>query len=696
MSAPINGGDPGFPEPGPLLQSPPLDRFCDLVLTGGVASGVVYPWAIVKLARSFRFKNIGGTSVGAMAAAVTAAAEYSRRYGSDLGFEILRQMPRTLAEERRPGVTKMLSLFQPAPRGRRLFAVFLGALREFYVAAGSTPEPAAGGVPASHSRPRWRETVRSVGSPGSSSLIRLGMIVAQIYRREAIIGALIAAVAVAGVLAIAISWGSRGWAPWLFAVMALASTGAIAAMAAVVRAVVADFRAGIIDNDLGLCRGGAERGAPEGDDALVEWLHEAIQRAAGLEKDGKPLTFADLWHAPLVPGGPPNHGNYSRRSDERSINLEMITTNVTHGRPYLLPLRDELSRLFFREDELRHFFPESVMQYLRRVSKPYRPREPADPPVTAEWANLRELPGAEMPIVVAARLSLSYPVLFSSPPLYAIDYEQPDGNHRQPRLCRFSDGGLCSNFPVHLFDAAIPRWPTFGMWLDEEGPYEKAAVWLPPSPSDGRRDGWYLEPLEPERGDTMWGFFRFLRAGFMAAKDWKDRYGLRMPQVRNRVARLYLRRGEGELNIAMSGRSILEMAHRYGSEAGRQFVERFLADSAADAPAQHWRDHLSIRFRLLLFTLEERLIGLTSEAAGGPHSMSIDELIDADRLLVLSEEEQRQLGEEEARKVVGARKELLHQLLQALRELELTFATQTVPLPYQPSPTPALRMRTPV
>src|SRR5262249_49245321 len=27
--------------------------------------------------------------------------------------------------------------------------------------------------------------------------------------------------------------------------------------------------------------------------------------------------------------------------------------------------------------------------------------------------------------------------------------------------CWFSDGGITSNFPVHLFDAPIPRWPTF-------------------------------------------------------------------------------------------------------------------------------------------------------------------------------------------------------------------------------------------
>ena len=54
--------------------SPPLDRFCDLVMKGGITSGVVYPGAIDQLSRHYRFKNIGGTSAGAIAAAATAAA----------------------------------------------------------------------------------------------------------------------------------------------------------------------------------------------------------------------------------------------------------------------------------------------------------------------------------------------------------------------------------------------------------------------------------------------------------------------------------------------------------------------------------------------------------------------------------------------------------------------------------------------
>jgi predicted acylesterase/phospholipase RssA len=56
-------------------QEPPLDRYCDVVMKGGVTDGVVYPWAVMALAQHYRFQSIGGTSVGAVAAALTAASE---------------------------------------------------------------------------------------------------------------------------------------------------------------------------------------------------------------------------------------------------------------------------------------------------------------------------------------------------------------------------------------------------------------------------------------------------------------------------------------------------------------------------------------------------------------------------------------------------------------------------------------------
>ena len=39
---------------------------CDLVMRGGITSGIVYPRAIAKLAETYDFRSIGGTSAGAM------------------------------------------------------------------------------------------------------------------------------------------------------------------------------------------------------------------------------------------------------------------------------------------------------------------------------------------------------------------------------------------------------------------------------------------------------------------------------------------------------------------------------------------------------------------------------------------------------------------------------------------------------
>ena len=73
-------------------------RPCDLVMKGGITSGIVYPSAIYEISRAFDLKSIGGTSAGAIAAALAAAAQYRRlrRTGTEdaeAGYERLAQMP---------------------------------------------------------------------------------------------------------------------------------------------------------------------------------------------------------------------------------------------------------------------------------------------------------------------------------------------------------------------------------------------------------------------------------------------------------------------------------------------------------------------------------------------------------------------------------------------------------------------------
>ena len=42
-------------------------RECDIVMKGGVTSGIVYPPALLELQETYRFNSIGGTSAGAVA-----------------------------------------------------------------------------------------------------------------------------------------------------------------------------------------------------------------------------------------------------------------------------------------------------------------------------------------------------------------------------------------------------------------------------------------------------------------------------------------------------------------------------------------------------------------------------------------------------------------------------------------------------
>ena len=104
---------------------------CDLVMKGGITSGVVYPKLIYQLSRRYRFKNIGGTSAGAIAAGACAAAEYGRQHGIVGAFERLSELPGELGQKVQPSNrSRLLSLFQPHPDVRLHFSVLLQALNQ--------------------------------------------------------------------------------------------------------------------------------------------------------------------------------------------------------------------------------------------------------------------------------------------------------------------------------------------------------------------------------------------------------------------------------------------------------------------------------------------------------------------------------------------------------------------------------------
>lgn len=608
--------------PPPLRENPPADRYADLVMTGGVASGVVYPWAVLELARHYRFRNIGGTSVGAMAAALAAAAEYGRRNGYDNSFEVLRHLPVALAErpERTSSDrtrTRLLSLFQPAPRGRRIFRLALAVLDRVY----DNQYSALGRF----GRKRWRWL----------GFVRLLMREYGVWTAFWITPAL---ALVVWFLLTAIA--DCGWSSGLVAAeMALALGWSIAGCRFFCE-LWCDVRQGVVQNDLGLCRGTST----EKDDtglrlpAIVDWLHEGIQASAGLRPDEPPLTFEHLWHAPLTPGGrrPVVGRDGQPRVQDRSIHLEMITTNVSHGRPRRLPLRDRDARLFYDPKEWENFFPPVIREAIYNASEPYRPKSAADPDAE-KWRHLRELPDAKMPVVVAARLSLSYPVLFSSVPVWAIDYEPGERESRSLRRCRFSDGGLCSNFPIEFFDVGWPGWPTFGIWLEKKSPCRDERIFRPRYMGQGRGDR--RQPIEeeldtsgdralvtstPHRTGTL---LKFLWQSLMTAKDWRDRSQLRMPDTRTRVVRVQLRHQEGELNLGMSRNVILRMAREQGTAAGKELAQAFAPLPGSSVPGRAWTEHLWARLCTLVYGLGDLLDGSAEALHAAPHSVRFEELL---------------------------------------------------------------------
>ncbi|MFW5680623.1 MAG: hypothetical protein ACOC3D_10185, partial [Pseudomonadota bacterium] len=102
------------------MNDPRAKPPCDLILRGGITSGVIYPGIIHGLAETYRLVNVGGASAGAIAAGVAAAAEYGRQTGNRPdAFEELRQLATKISGG--PGSeTSLRLLFSPDARFRLL------------------------------------------------------------------------------------------------------------------------------------------------------------------------------------------------------------------------------------------------------------------------------------------------------------------------------------------------------------------------------------------------------------------------------------------------------------------------------------------------------------------------------------------------------------------------------------------------
>jgi hypothetical protein len=357
--------------------------------------------------------------------------------------------------------------------------------------------------------------------------------------------------------------------------------------------------------------------------------HLAGRAASRAAPAGAPLTFADLWGVEALRGDETDEELEARRKRlrelswngaARRIDLQVVTTNLTLGRPLRLPVEGDRWRptssdggLLFDPEEWKRFFPHDVVQHLLRHSD--RPGE--EERALIGQRDLRYLPVGELPIVVAARMSLSFPVLVSTVPLWKVQY-RTDGHHRLKRLI-FSDGGISSNFPVHFFDSPLPTRPTFALNLAgfdrEETPdldVPRECVADPAEVTGGAREGW----KEPE---TMLDFAVAVKD---AMQNWRDNAQARMPGYRERVIHIKLAGGEGGLNLAMDDEKVSRLIERGEFAAGR-LIELFSGPGDALERTPHWNDHRFARFRIVMSAVERFLQGLERAYAQPPDAVSI-------------------------------------------------------------------------
>lgn len=622
---------------------------CDLVMKGGITSGVLYPPAVLVLKQKYRFRSIGGTSAGAIAAAATAAAEYNRERD---GFEQLKAASNSLAEN-----NLLLHLFQ-APAETRLLLETLLALLPKGRDPSNSLTTVAGGANGTD------EMAHKQNEPGllqravqlTDKLTPIWKQFCPTFKRGRFLG--MAAGATAGILLavilstivftivglIAPAYGVRNvWILWLpclalgalFGVLGAWCGSRVGGSVAALHDLMQTATREVSANFYGICVGHSR----EDKDALTDWLSASIEQIAGLQTEQRPLTFGQL-STKRVAG------------KDRGITLKMVTSNLSHGQPYTLPFG--LEGFLFKEADMLKLFPDYIVQHMRvHASKSMVMGNTVIPQEKLPEGYYFLPSGNDLPVVVGARLSLSFPILISAVPFYTIRSSALEtlANGTQSQLGPddlqknwFSDGGICSNFPIHFYDAWLPRFPTFGINLGavpaqafQNGQNQAATsaasqitantgqastkqlnmarfsaldtrsmsrgsatapadVYLPHA--DALQDAEWRELSSP---------IDFLHAIFTTAQNYRDSMQSRLPSYRERVVQIRLNKDEGGLNLSMPTETIKAVVGK-GSRAG---------EILCDPDEFNFEHHWWVRFLVLMALLERNFEGM-QEVLGDP------------------------------------------------------------------------------
>jgi hypothetical protein len=219
-------------------------------------------------------------------------------------------------------------------------------------------------------------------------------------------------------------------------------------------------------------------------------------------------------------------------------------------------------------------------------------------------------------------------------------------NDMQPNW--FSDGGICSNFPIHFFDSWLPRRPTFGVNLttqlargvpqeqagrgaevrDEklreerrELVKERSAVPVVRDEFESGGSGTRVQtqrgygedvylPLPNEVLPPEWipidGFGKFLETIFRTAQNYRDNMQAMLPSYRERIVQIRLTDQEGGLNLDMDKETIKRVVEK-GEAAGEKLCDKFVLEK-----------HQWVRFRVLMKQMETQLAELNRGIRANP------------------------------------------------------------------------------
>jgi predicted acylesterase/phospholipase RssA len=633
--------------------SDPRTLECDLIMKGGVTSGLVYPGAIARIARRYTIRSIGGTSAGAIAAAAAAAMELgiaSGRVSLPCALALMRGLSTEAAMPTCRGNSLLEALFTADGVFQKPFDLIKQQLRSPGAGTGGLAFMAAAWRAAPAFLPAYLMVKAAAGLFAAVviGLLLAGPLGAPVWLAFALAGvlgflglawALVSGLA-NGLSELASRWQGQGW--------------------------------GIAT---GMARPGpdaCDRALP----ALTEWLHQKFQTLAGLDDD-EPITFGHLWK----PGAP---AEASSRSPHRQTSLVLVATDLNRMLSVQFPFLPGSERLFFDRQQMEALFPPAVVAALvREAWYPHEERAPQswqpdrdhpnDTPAMGfrrlfgigfddvakaapaeRWPRLYLLPKARhLPIILGVRASMAFPGLYTPLPLWLLrrgretKSDQPGESVMRYRFdpVLLSDGGISSNFPIHLFDAPVPGRPTFAINLLYEGdeitgeaPLDDGAS-APTfadsgviqlrggDPDDDAAGASLLSTLfMPKRNAGMVQLYKLLPQGTAlgrvggfamrvveAARTWGDVSLYSLPGMRDRIIHVRLSSQEGGFNLGMDPGTIARLCHK-GHLAGAVLALRFdpvrpldLLNPDRNARLDlNWHNHRFVRLRSLL-AAQERL-----------------------------------------------------------------------------------------